>query len=343
MDIKPFKKAHSQEMENRTLYQQQLFQQQKDITSAIALQPFHPLQQQSFYFQDSHQEKEKIKESEDIQKQEKPTFDMDVIDDIEPIQEQKQSNPVQEKQYSTSQQKIQNQQSFMSQQKPISNSIAMEAQQFAQQYYSAKPQDNKPLHPPHQQQKPMGHHYQQIESIRPQSQPQLPHYSALTQSVMAPIDHERQTIYQAFEKYFMNPTFIKTNPVSDTYSLYYARVYCMLAEFRYLIAVTEQDNLPSGTEMKLHNLRWKSIQLRTLSKEVKAPECSYKKEHNGLFDSEIKLIKRDKTENKVMYQCTSQPLVIELLPTKKGSVHDYPDKATLETAMDTFQCVIYFE
>jgi hypothetical protein len=263
----------------------------------------------------------------------------DVIDDIEDIdpkeeEKQKQSIP---------QQKIPHQQSFMSQQKPISASVAMEAQQFAQQYYSTKPQDNQPLYPPHQQQKPTGHHYQQIESIRPQSQPQLPHYSALTQSVMAPIDHERKVIYQAFERYFMNPTFIKTNPVSDTYSLYYARVYCMLAEFRYLIAICEQDNLPTGTELKLHNLRWKSIQLRTLSKEVKAPECSYKKEHDGLFDSEIKLIKRDKTENKVMYQCTSQPLIVELLPTKKGSVHDYPDKATLETAMDTFQCVIYFE
>lgn len=335
MDIKPFKKAHSQEMENRTLYQQQLFQQQKDITSAIALQPFHPLQQQSFYFQDSPTEKVK----EVVKKEEKPLFDMDVIDDIEDIDPKED----QKQQQSIPQQKIPNQQSFMSQQKPISASIAMEAQQFAQQYYSAKPQDNQPLHPPHQQQKPTGYHYQQIESIRPQSQPQLPHYSALTQSVMAPIDHEKQVVYQAFERYFMNPTFVKTNPVSDTYSLYYARVYCMLAEFRYLIAVTEQDNLPSGTEMKLHNLRWKSIQLRTLSKEVKAPECSYKKEHDGLFDSEIQLIKRDKTENKVMYQCTSQPLVIELLPTKKGSVHDYPDKATLETAMDTFQCVIYFE
>ena len=116
----------------------------------------------------------------------------------------------------------------------------------------------------------------------------------------------------------------------------------MLAEFRYLIVVTDQDQVPMGTNVSLSDLQWKSFQLRTLSKEVKAPEITYKKENNGVFDDDIQLVKRDKTENKVVYQCVHNPLIVELLPTKKGSVHDYPEKATLEAAMDTFQCVIYF-
>ena len=116
----------------------------------------------------------------------------------------------------------------------------------------------------------------------------------------------------------------------------------MLAEFRYLIVVTDQDNAPKGTIMTLNDLQWKSFQLRKLSKEISAPEISYKRENSGLFDDEIKLIKRDKEAQKVMYQCRFNPLIVELLPSKKGSVMDYPESSTLETAMDTFQCVIYF-
>jgi hypothetical protein len=215
-------------------------------------------------------------------------------------------------------------------------------EQFAQQYHSAKPSDMKALQPPHQQQKPIQHMYQTISSHRPQSQPLRPHFSPLTQTVVAPINQEHQLIYKAFEIYFNNPTFTKTNDTSDSYSLYYARVTCMLAEFRYLIVVTDQDQAPMGTNVSLSDLQWKSFQLRTLSKEVKAPEITYKKENNGVFDDDIQLLKRDKTENKVLYQCVHNPLIVELLPTKKGSVHDYPEKATLEAAMDTFQCVIYF-
>ena len=103
-----------------------------------------------------------------------------------------------------------------------------------------------------------------------------------------------------------------------------------------------QINVLRQKPKELKDIRWNSFQLRTLVNEVKAPEINYKKENNGVFDDELILIKRDKKENKVMYQCRFNPLIVELLPSKKGSITDYPDQTTLETAMDTFQCVIYF-
>ena len=42
----------------------------------------------------------------------------------------------------------------------------------------------------------------------------------------------------------------------------------------------DQDQAPMGTNISLSDLQWKSFQLRTLSKEVKAPEITYKKENN---------------------------------------------------------------
>jgi len=94
--------------------------------------------------------------------------------------------------------------------------------------------------------------------------------------------------------------------------------------------------------MKLSQLPWMSFQLRMLDKEFNVPEVSYRKENNGVFDDEIMLQKRDAVNKKVIYQCKFNPLTVELIPSKKGSIHDYPDHSTLEAAMDSFHCVLYF-
>ena len=346
MDIKPFKKAQNDEMELRTSYQQQLFQQQKELlTSSATAQPFHPLQQQSFYFN----EIEKALPEKKIVRQE-TKFDMDMIDDVEDDTQQSITQKpvnmpfVQNRTVNQPivQNRIVNQPIVQNRtvNQPIVQNRAVNIPQMDKPTTYRKSEASNPqpfrnlqpeqLQPSPQPFQPLG---QSIQSIRPQSFP-------LVQPMVSNPDH--QLVYQSFEIYFNNPTFVKTNEPNESFSLYYARVNCMLAEFRYLIIVLDQDQAPKGTEVPLHNLRWKSFQLRTLAKEVPAPEMTYKKENNGVFDDEIKLIKRDKTANKVMYQCRFNPLIVELLPSKKGSVMDYPDSSTLETAMDTFQCVIYF-
>ena len=153
---------------------------------------------------------------------------------------------------------------------------------------------------------------------------------------------DKEYLYKAFVLYFDNPTFIKTNEANDNYAVYHARVKSLLSNPRYLIVITESDYAPKGYKQKLNDMQWKSFQLRTINKEIVCPEISYTKENNGIFDDEIILQQRDKLAEKVIYQCRFNPLIIELLPSKKGSINDYPDKSTLEEAMDSFQCVIYF-
>ena len=72
MDIKPFKKAHHDENERRTLYQQELFEKQKQMLTNDKIS-FHPLQTTSF------QQKEKEEKVES-----KPnSIDIDIIDEPE--------------------------------------------------------------------------------------------------------------------------------------------------------------------------------------------------------------------------------------------------------------------
>jgi len=157
-----------------------------------------------------------------------------------------------------------------------------------------------------------------------------------------PLIQDKDYLYRAFVLYFDNPMFAKVNDASEPYALYYARVKSLLSNPRYLIVITESDYAVKGYKQKLSELAWKSFQLRTINKEIVCPEVSYSKENNGIFDDEIILQQRDKLAEKVIYQCKFNPLTVELLPSKKGSINDYPDKSTLEDAMDSFQCVIYF-
>jgi hypothetical protein len=151
-----------------------------------------------------------------------------------------------------------------------------------------------------------------------------------------------QLVYRAFLLYFGNPVCTKINTENDQQSTYVVRVYSMLAEARYLVLITYQDFKPKGTTRKLVDLPWISFQTRVLSLDMNLDEHPLPRDNNGVFDNELTLLRRDKEKNKVVYQCFHNPLMVELLPSKKGSIFDYPDKVTLEAAVDTFQCVVYF-
>lgn len=151
-----------------------------------------------------------------------------------------------------------------------------------------------------------------------------------------------ELVYRAFLLYFGNPVCTKINSDQDQHSTYAVRVYSLLAEARYLVMITYQDLLPKGTNKLLSDIKWQSFQTRILSLDVNLEEHSLPKENNGVFDNMLTLRKRDTEKNKVIYQCFHNPLMVELLPSKKGSIYDYPNEVTLESAIETFQCVIYF-
>ena len=170
-----FKDARNKEMQNRTLYQQQLFQQQKDLlTSAVTSQPFHPLQQQSFYFNETVPEKKPSVQQ----------FDMDIIDDMEEFQ------PVPSKPMfmnQPAQNRLINQ--------PVLNSFRKSEQSNPQPFRNLQPEQVAPNPQPVVPQNA-------LSSIRPQL---FPHIQPITKPVA---NQEHQLVYKSFETYFNNPKFI---------------------------------------------------------------------------------------------------------------------------------------
>lgn len=156
------------------------------------------------------------------------------------------------------------------------------------------------------------------------------------------MDETRRIVYNGFNTYFGNPECTKINSDTEQHSTYAVRVSSMLSDNRYLLLVTKQDLLPKGTIKRLREIPWECFQARILKIELPVKEYSPPKENNGLFDDKVMLIQRDKENNKVVYQCTYNPLVVELIPRKNGSVYDFAKEATLEDAFETFNCVAYF-
>lgn len=152
----------------------------------------------------------------------------------------------------------------------------------------------------------------------------------------------RDLVYRAFLLYFGNPECTKINDDGANHSKYAVRVYSLLAEPRYLILIAEQDFRPKGATAFLADIKWLSFQTRVLPMDLGLEEHAPPRTNNGVFDNELELRKRDEEGRKVVYQCFPSPLFVELLPSKKGSIHDYPAKVNLEAAVETFHCVVYF-
>ena len=75
---------------------------------------------------------------------------------------------------------------------------------------------------------------------------------------------EAESVYTYFVDYFNNPTLIKIKNTMDL-SMYLTKTECLLTnEFRYLIILVDEDNLPLGAQKSLATLQWKSLQTRTL-------------------------------------------------------------------------------
>jgi len=152
----------------------------------------------------------------------------------------------------------------------------------------------------------------------------------------------RDLVYRAFVLFYGNAEFTKINSPDDQHAMYALRLYSLLAEPRYLVAICYQDFEREHTVKKLSQIRWESFQTRVYKTDFQIEEQSIPRENNGAFDDMLTVYKRDKAANKVVYQAHNLPLIVELVAGKKGSIVDFPDKATLEGALDTFQCVVYF-
>jgi hypothetical protein len=155
-------------------------------------------------------------------------------------------------------------------------------------------------------------------------------------------DIETYDIYSVFAKYFENPMMTKLKDM-DRFSMYYARNTAILGStFRYLIAVVPKNGVPFGTNERLNNLNWVSLQTRTLEDKYNVQTYSYTPTISEPLNQLINMVSQD--EQMTIYSCSKMyKIEISLVHTRKNNVFQYPPTGNICAALETYQTVINFK
>ena len=147
---------------------------------------------------------------------------------------------------------------------------------------------------------------------------------------------ETESVYTYFVEYFQNPTMTKIKNTMDL-SMYLTKIECLLTnEFRYIIVLVDEDNLPIGAQKLLSNLQWKSIQTRTLSENHAVPIHKYNPTNNTPLNRTI--TRTHIVEESSTYVCQDLSLTITLL--HKKDKNDYRSEGKVINALETYQTII---
>lgn len=145
-------------------------------------------------------------------------------------------------------------------------------------------------------------------------------------------------MYQAFTKYFNNPTLTKIKDVNN-HSMYMAKNYCLLSkECRYIVVFTNRDTSSVGTTDELQHIRWISFQTRTLEDKHNLPPHNYSPVDGGPLTAVITRTKIEKESS--TYSCQNFPITVSLLHTSTNSSSAYQNKGTIIAALETWNTII---
>jgi hypothetical protein len=146
-------------------------------------------------------------------------------------------------------------------------------------------------------------------------------------------------IYKGFTDYFSNPIMTKIKNVHE-YSMYLTKIHCLLTNIhRYIIVFVIKDVHSIGIKESLKNLYWKSLHTRGLEDVYNVPLHTYTPRHMKPLSSIINIVTRDK--DKSVYKCEDLGLEVILLH-KKNQLHEYNDKGTIISSLETYNTIITF-
>ena len=151
---------------------------------------------------------------------------------------------------------------------------------------------------------------------------------------------ERDFLYKYFSDYFNNPVLTKIKD-KDKHSVYMAKFDCFLnRENRYLILTLKKDYNDVGYEVKMENIKWISLQTRTLfEKHNNVKRFAYiPRRFKPLLDNVTLLEKNPKFYS---YKSDSLPFIITLLPDSKGELN-YNSNGNIINCIEQFQTIINF-
>ena len=153
-------------------------------------------------------------------------------------------------------------------------------------------------------------------------------------------DPSKNHIYEAFTKYFNNPTLTKIKNV-DQFTVYMAKIHAMLGtSYRYLVIFVERDFNMFGTTKKMDELTWISLQTRTLEDKHDLKNHYYQASQKPPLNQKIHI--QDQNEKQSTYFSCDFPLIITLLHTRKNNSYQYQPSGTIVSALETFQTIINF-
>jgi hypothetical protein len=92
-----------------------------------------------------------------------------------------------------------------------------------------------------------------------------------------------------------------------------------------------------GDKENLFNLRWVSLQTRTLPDKHDLPCHAYQPKREG--DLNVIIERTSKTKEASTYKCDSFPLIITLLHLKKDE-NEYQDRGNIISALETYSTII---
>lgn len=145
------------------------------------------------------------------------------------------------------------------------------------------------------------------------------------------------SMYRAFTSYFNNPVLTKIKNVS-TFSVYMTKTYCLLnKECRYIVVFIQEDGMRLGNQDRLDNMRWVSLQTRTLEDNHDLEPHGYVAEAKGELMAPITRIKI--THDASTYSCEQFPITVTLLNVKKAA-NSYQDRGTIVAALETWETII---
>jgi len=162
------------------------------------------------------------------------------------------------------------------------------------------------------------------------------------------IYQERSNVQNGMVEYFGDLVVTKCKEIPEThnssaYSVYYARIGCLLCiDDRYIVVIVEGKSFPVGHQTYLSSLNWMSFQTRTIEKAPRDLKTQTTKPADSkistVIASKIKL--SEKRDDRYVYFTDSAPVKVELLFTKNDD--SYAEFGTIQSALETYNCVVSF-
>ena len=165
------------------------------------------------------------------------------------------------------------------------------------------------------------------------------HYGQLIDSGF---DLQKENVYSLFTQYFEDPEMTKIKDI-DKYSMYMTKINALLGiEYRYVIAFINKDNDVINSKQSLRDLKWVSLQTRTLTDEHNLPAHSYFPKRLIELDRKISLVSKD--DKQYFYKVEQLPITITLLSKAKSKSNgfDYNSSGTIVVALETYQTIVNF-